>query len=156
MYVRTVLLAGYRTTLQQIAEIGAPTAIYKTIPCMLLTIFIFLTLKVLGTQAYKKEDIDVVSSLLQGFGSPSPVNLECLAQHCTLQAGRCGLNAECRDSITCTEKCFAGWDADKTTEKYHVQNCTEICAFSYRGIKALRRFHGLHRGQQLYQLPSHP
>ena len=98
-----------------------------------LTIFVFFTLEVLGTQAYKKEDIDVGSSLLQGYGAPSPVNLECLAQHCTLQLGGCVLNAKCRDVISCAQKCFNEWDADKTPEKYHVQNCTNICAFSYRG-----------------------
>ena len=61
------------------------------------------------------------------------MNVQCLAKHCLLQAGSCMKDQECRAAIQCAKKCMDEWDSDKTSEKVHVQNCTNICAFSYRG-----------------------
>ena len=71
---------------------------------------------------------------LQKAAPPKPgMNLECVARHCLLQAGSCMENKDCRASMGCSLKCMDEWDSDKTSEKFHIQNCTNICQFSYRG-----------------------
>ena len=67
------------------------------------------------------------------------MNVQCLAKHCLLQAGSCMKDQECRAAIQCAKKCMDEWDSDKTSEKVHVQNCTNICAFSYMG-KPYKKF----------------
>lgn len=61
------------------------------------------------------------------------MNIECLAEHCLLEGGSCAVNQECLSAIGCAAKCMEIWDNDTTIEKVYVQNCTNICAFSYDG-----------------------
>ena len=85
-----------------------------------------------------------------------PANLACLTKNCAVQAGECMLSKECRSAITCAQKCMSMWDQDTTIEKVHVQNCTNICAFSYRG-KAYEDFMecvGDHRCISFPPIPS--
>ena len=56
----------------------------------------------------------------------------CLGKHCSVQSGSCLLESGCREAVECSMNCMRIWDNDSTPEKYHVQNCTNICAFSYR------------------------
>ena len=64
---------------------------------------------------------------------PNGMNLLCVVEHCAKVAKSCMQDAECRDASLCAKKCLSvEWDKDNTTEKVHVQNCSNICAFSYR------------------------
>ena len=81
----------------------------------------------------------LVISLFHGVSislrdTPSPtINLECVAEHCLLETTECVANSDCRTGAFCSRKCMNSWDEDTTSEKVHIQNCTNICAFSYRG-----------------------
>lgn len=70
--------------------------------------------------------------LMYDHAGPPSTNLTCLTQHCLKQASACALKTDCRKAMECATKCMKMWDNDTTSEKYHVQNCTNICAFSYR------------------------
>ena len=65
-------------------------------------------------------------------GVPSPVKLECMLTKCAGSATGCLADEKCREAVDCAKNCWSKWDEDNTSEKYHVQNCTNTCAFSYR------------------------
>ena len=65
-------------------------------------------------------------------GAPSPVRLECMLTKCAGSAAGCIADKKCREAADCATNCWSKWDEDNTSEKYHVQNCTNTCAFSYR------------------------
>ena len=69
--------------------------------------------------------------------SPS-FKLGCILEHCVPEFVSCELSKECRDGISCSEVCFGEWDKDTTPEKFHVQNCTNKCAFTYGEEKAFK------------------
>lgn len=77
--------------------------------------------------------VSVQADQVEVFGAKdSPgMDIACLTKKCLLTAGSCILSEKCRHAISCAKKCFEMWDNDTTSEKYHVQNCTNICAFSY-------------------------
>ncbi len=86
--------------------------------------------------------------------SPS-MNVECLLEHCAVQAGECVLDKDCRSACLCSQKCMGQWDLDNTTEKVHVQNCTNICAFSYTG-KVYEDFIGCVASHECLSFPPIP
>jgi len=65
-------------------------------------------------------------------GVPSPVKIECMLTKCPISATDCIADKMCREVAACANDCWSKWDEDTTSEKYHVQNCTNTCAFSYR------------------------
>ena len=75
---------------------------------------------------------EFAKNLLKDVGIIPSINVECLTLHCLPELGRCGLVKECRSAMACSVECFGLWEKDNTSEKYHVQNCTNICAFTYR------------------------
>ena len=66
------------------------------------------------------------------YNVPNPVKLECMLTKCAESSAGCLLDEKCRMAAVCANKCWSEWDSDTTSEKYHVQNCTNTCAFSYR------------------------
>ena len=72
----------------------------------------------------------VVAALDNPFAS-SNVSLACLTEHCLASMVECQANKICREGIACNAKCLENWDEDKTKEKFQVQNCSNICQFSY-------------------------
>jgi hypothetical protein len=98
--------------------------------------------------------LDYGSLFKDVLAGPS-MNLECLAEHCLKEAGACALDKVCRASNICSAKCMNGWDTDNTTEKFHVQNCTSICAFTYKS-KAYQDFIGCVGGHKCISLPPIP
>ena len=67
----------------------------------------------------------------QLFSNRGDVDIICMIEHCFTESVSCLENTGCRDAIICDEKCMNEWDTDNTTEKYHIQNCTNICAWTY-------------------------
>ena len=61
----------------------------------------------------------------------SPVKLECMLTNCVGSAVGCIADKKCREAGLCVNNCLSKWDEDTTSEKYHVQNCTDTCVFSY-------------------------
>ena len=80
----------------------------------------------------------LASSSLRGGDGPS-VNVACVAAHCTLQSVGCAASSECRNAMSCSQKCLNLWDNDTTTGKIIVQNCSNACSFTYGG-KAYENF----------------
>jgi len=69
-----------------------------------------------------------------GLQALPSMKLECITEHCLAPAVECVANSDCRSAAICASKCFLSvWDKDTTPEKVHVQNCTNKCAFTYRG-----------------------
>ena len=85
----------------------------------------------------------------------SSLNLECLAQHCLVEVGECVADKDCRDGALCAKKCLDNWNQDTTSEKVHVQNCTNICAFSYEGA-VYKKFMDCMGDHQCMSFPSIP
>ena len=84
------------------------------------------------------------------------VSLVCLFEHCLTGMLDCfAVDKVCRDSITCVESCLADWDKDKTKEKFTVQNCTNICQFSYYD-KTIDKFMGCVTDHNCIGLPPIP
>ncbi len=74
-----------------------------------------------------------VKKLLTNLGSkvkPS-INIACVIEHCMLQSVSCLLSGDCRRALGCAQTCMNQWDNDTTPEKFHVQNCTNKCSFTY-------------------------
>ena len=72
------------------------------------------------------------NSILEEVGAITPpVNIPCVLENCLVPFGECVLLKSCRDCLGCAEKCFNEWDNDTTKEKFHVQNCTNKCSFTY-------------------------
>ena len=86
-------------------------------------------LLVLGLASASTESASVADS--HGAKVSPAINIACLIENCLLPIGSCVLDSTCRTALTCSKKCFDLWDNDTTSEKYIVQNCTNICAFSY-------------------------
>ena len=87
---------------------------------------------------------------------PSPsINLKCVVEHCLREVGECIADKICRTANLCAKKCMDGWDADNTTEKFHVQNCTSTCAFTYKS-KPYQDFVNCVGGQNCLSLPEIP
>ena len=88
------------------------------------------------------------SSVMEEFYTHLPqalpkLDFACISKHCVVQSAGCVADTGCRDAIECASGCMRKWDADATPEKYHVQNCTNICAFSYGyGNKGYESFMG--------------
>lgn len=61
------------------------------------------------------------------------IKIPCVVEHCSLQSAGCLLDGGCRSAIACSQGCFSNWDRDSTQEKFHVQNCTAKCSFTYDG-----------------------
>ena len=59
------------------------------------------------------------------------VDIACMFEHCLAESVICLTNQGCRDAIICDQKCLNEWDSDTTKEKFHIQNCTNICAWTY-------------------------
>ena len=59
------------------------------------------------------------------------VDIACMFEHCLAESVSCLTNQGCRDAIICDQKCLNEWDSDTTKEKFHIQNCTNICAWTY-------------------------
>lgn len=90
------------------------------------------------------------------FSRVSPkIDKACLAKHCSVQAGRCELDSACHAILDCLSKCFDQWDKDTTPEKVHVQNCTNICTFSYSS-PTLSKFMQCAGGHKCISFPSVP
>ena len=87
--------------------------------------------------ATAQSDAVTLSEIKKLFTAPgslkvSPtINIECVIEHCIKQSAGCLLDANCRRAILCAQKCMDKWDEDKTPEKFHVQNCTNDCSFTY-------------------------
>lgn len=73
-----------------------------------------------------------LSLLKKLSGVPNPVNVGCMLTYCVAEVSGCMLDGPCREAVACAKKCWSEWDNDTTSEKYHVQNCSNTCAFSYR------------------------
>ncbi len=112
-------------------------------PCWILVITVTLKLSVASSIFKYLDDV------------PSPVKLECILEKCAAEASECLLDAECRKAIGCAKKCFSEWDNDNTSEKYHVQNCSNTCAFSYKG-KAYLNFMTCVGDNQCMKFPPIP
>jgi hypothetical protein len=69
----------------------------------------------------------------------SSIDVACLTEKCLIPVGSCALNEGCRTALSCAKKCFDLWDKDTTKEKYHVQNCSNTCAFTYGEVAAYSR-----------------
>lgn len=59
------------------------------------------------------------------------IDWQCLASHCQRETEECASDGECLKAVTCDIGCFDAWEADQTPEKYLVQNCSNVCAFSH-------------------------
>ena len=59
------------------------------------------------------------------------IDIVCMLELCTKQSISCLLASNCRNAVKCAQQCMADWDSDKTLEKFHVQNCTNKCAFTF-------------------------
>ena len=98
---------------------------------------------------------DVVGDFYKKVGDSPSVNPLCLAKNCVKQSEACAVNAECRKILECAGGCMKQWDNDTTPEKYHIQNCTSICAFSYR-VKAYDDFMSCGSEHKCLSFPSIP
>ena len=58
-------------------------------------------------------------------------NIACMLTHCLTSSVACLADSTCRTYLQCAQKCLDGWDNDTTPGKFHVQNCTSKCSFSY-------------------------
>ena len=72
-----------------------------------------------------------ITPLYKILDPPLGINIGCVLEHCLSQSVSCLSDHNCRRAVECAKKCMDDWDQDKTPEKYHVQNCTNMCAFTY-------------------------
>lgn len=85
-------------------------------------------------QANTQSDAAVLNEIKNLFTSVSvgpSIKFGCVLEHCVKQSVGCLLDANCRSAVECAQKCMDNWENDKTPEKYHAQNCTNKCAFTY-------------------------
>lgn len=97
----------------------------------------------------------ILAATLAVASAGSPVNEVCMATHCGVQSAACFANKACKNNIDCAAGCLAKWEQDKTPEKFHVQNCTAICTFSYTS-KAYYNFMACMAAHNCMNLPSIP
>ena len=69
--------------------------------------------------------------VLGDFSDFSKTERDCLVTNCLQETEECASNEECQDAVSCDISCFDAWEEDQTPEKYHVQNCSNVCAFSH-------------------------
>lgn len=97
-----------------------------------VVIFIVLYVQSLGNESHLESPTLMTKLMHLLNNKPSPhLSLECVAQHCLAPSLACLDNTNCRESINCAKNCLQAWDNDTTKQKLHVQNCTNICAFSF-------------------------
>ena len=78
------------------------------------------------------------TSSLRGGDGPS-VDIGCVMKNCLKQSAGCLASSECRNAMSCSQKCLKMWDNDTTHDKIVVQNCSNACSFTYGG-KAYESF----------------
>ena len=76
--------------------------------------------------------VDGVHNNIKEFFSNNhgDIDIACMLEHCLTETASCVADRGCRDAIICDEKCMSEWDDDNTKEKFHIQNCTNICAWT--------------------------
>ena len=84
---------------------------------------------------------------------PSPVKLECMLTKCAGSTASCIADKKCCEAGLCVHNCLTKWNEDTTSEKYHVQNCTNTCAFSFKDQALLNFLTCLEDNQCLKFLP---
>lgn len=87
-----------------------------------VVVFLSLMRTVCGTDP--KKDIE------EFFSNHGDVDIACMLEHCFSESVTCVMDQGCRDAIVCDAKCMSEWDEDTTKGKFHVQNCTNICAWT--------------------------
>ena len=113
---------------------------------------------VLAVQVGTQTDVVTLGEIKKLFTAPGSVkvsptiNIECVIEHCIKQSAGCLLDANCRSAISCAQKCMAEWDEDKTPEKFHVQNCSNKCSFTYEDA-AYVNFMGCLSGNKCIAFP---
>ena len=85
------------------------------------------------------ESGDSDASALASNTAPS-LKVNSLMKHCALEVRECVLEAEYRTAANCTLSCLDMWDEDTTSGKYHVENCSNLCAFSYSAVSSYVNF----------------
>ena len=96
--------------------------------CKLATFIVFVSL----ARAPYGDDADTLAPLEEikaFFSNHGDFDVACMVEHCLSESVDCLINQKCRDAIICDEKCMNEWDSDTTPEKFHIQNCTNICAW---------------------------
>lgn len=91
-----------------------------------LTTFVLL----LVVQAAYGGDYQVRDEIKEFFSDHGHIDIACMLEHCFTETTSCLINQGCRDAIICDEKCMNEWDSDTTKGKFHIQNCTNICAWT--------------------------
>lgn len=101
-----------------------PVALQLKMKWLLISLMLVLTIEASSSApSYNMKDF---------YAKVTPsVDIVCLVEKCLLPAERCVGNTKCRDALECVKKCFDNWDNDTTSEKFNVQNCTNVCAFSF-------------------------
>ena len=111
-----------------------------------------------AAQVSAQTDVATLGEIKKLFTAPGSVkvsptiNIECVIEHCIKQSAGCLLDANCRSAISCAQKCMDKWNEDKTPEKFHVQNCTNDCSFTYADA-AYEDFMGCVSGYQCIAFP---
>ena len=98
--------------------------------CKLVAVVLFVSL----ARAPCKADADTLvplDKIKEFFSNHGDFDIACMVEHCLSESVDCLINQRCRDAIVCDEKCMNEWDTDTTPEKFHIQNCTNICAWTY-------------------------
>ena len=88
---------------------------------------LMLSLSLLGS-ADSFDDAYVMKYFSEQVGG---LNVGCMFEHCLGDSISCLLNQGCRDAIVCDQKCLDKWNSDTSKEKFKVQNCTNVCAWTY-------------------------
>ena len=77
-------------------------------------------------------DTSQVKELVRsGSDSTGGANMVCMLEHCLTSSIACLADSTCRTYMECSQKCMNVWDNDTTPGKFHVQNCTNKCSFTY-------------------------
>lgn len=72
-----------------------------------------------------------LKELVRESDSPDGGNVACMIEHCLTHSIACLVDNTCRTYVECSQKCMNEWDNDTTPGKFHVQNCTNMCSFTY-------------------------
>lgn len=81
----------------------------------------------------------LMERVYKSSGSGPSVDIGCVTTHCLTQSFGCLASSECRNAMSCSQKCLKMWDNDTTHDKVVVQNCSNACSFTYGG-KAYENF----------------
>jgi len=85
----------------------------------------------------------------------SGTSIACVLLHCLKYSAACLLDSNCRTYMECSQKCMNGWGNDTTPGKFHVQNCTSKCSFSY-GDETIENFMSCLTENNCVSFPSIP